>query len=63
MSALVHQLIVYSPTVLAGTNFMAAGMVASSESSGGLASSGLVGWLWSEDLRNNMEVKYCSQLC
>lgn len=38
----------HSPTVLAATNFIEGGNFTSSDNSGGLASSGLVGWLWSE---------------
>lgn len=49
--------ILYSPTVLAATNFMEAGNLASSDSSGGLASRGLVGWLWSKDAGNNRSVE------
>lgn len=38
----------YTPAVLAATNFMDVGSLASSASSGGLVSRGLVGWLCSE---------------
>lgn len=45
----------YLPTVLAATNFIEAGSLASSDISEGLASRGLVGWLWSEGLGMNKE--------
>lgn len=52
----------YSPTVLAATNFIEAFSLASSDSSWGLVSSGLVGWLWSEDLRIKREQLVCCTL-
>lgn len=48
LGSLTKQPFLYSPTVLAATNFMEAGSLTSSDSSGGLANSGLVGWLWSK---------------
>lgn len=54
---LVRQRLVHSPTVLAATNFMEAGSLASSSSSGGLVSRGLVGWLLSTGERKNREGK------